>query len=346
MALAVTSPPQSGKLNGPPAPVTRTIAMKRNLFILAGLVVLLWGAWYAFQTDEQTELSIRARHDFFKADSLSVDSIAVKYATWTHLSRRDGRWIVIFPDWQQDADPNILGQVFRCTKDMVMENLISTKSAKHGSFQVDTLSGTVMRFFSGGSPVAEFVMGKAGADFNHTYIRQLQSDSVYLARGDFQRVFRRVPSDWGSRVIFPTDSSKLLSIRWLTQEGEVRAARGDDGVWKVYQNGSTVGLPVDTAVFNVRLRRMCPLTTDAFALEGTGVAAETGNPFLQLILDSRDGRSDTLLWNHTPEAESRMFAFRPGRPKPLYIFYRSSYDRLKGIFNDLVAKDGIQRSGE
>ena len=320
--------------------------MKRNLLILAGLAVVLWGAWYAFHTVEQAELSIRERRDFFKADSLSVDSIAVKYATWAHLARRDGRWTVIFPDWQHDADPGILSQVFKFTNEMVLENLISTKPAKHGSFQVDTLSGTVMQFFSGGEPVIEFVMGKSGADFNHTYIRQLHSDSVYLARGDFQRVFRRVPSDWGSKVIFPIDSSQLHSIRWITQEGEVRAARGDDGMWKVYKDRGTVGIPVDTSVFNVRLRRMCPLNTDAIALDSKGATAETDNPYLQLILDSRDGRSDTLLWNHTPESESRMFAFRPGRPKPLFIFYRSSYDRMKGIFSDLVAKSGIQRSGE
>jgi hypothetical protein len=320
--------------------------MKRNLFILFGLMVILWGAWYAFHTEERAELSIRERRDFFKADSLAVDSIAVKYATWVNLNRRDGRWNVIYSDWQHEADPNILGQVFKFTNEMVLENLISTKPEKHTSFQVDTMMGTVLRFFSQGAPAAEFVMGKAGADMNHTYIRQLQSDSVYMARGDFQRVFRRVPADWGSRMIFPTDSSQLNSIRWISKTGEVRVARGDDGVWKVYKDGGATGLPVDTSVFNVRLRKMCPLNTDAFAMEGTGVTAETDNPDWQLILDSRDGRSDTLLWNHTPESESRMFAFRPGRPKPLYIFYRSSYDRMKGIFSDLVAKDGIQRSGK
>jgi hypothetical protein len=229
---------------------------------------------------------------------------------------------------------------------MVLENLISTKPAKHQSFQVDTLTGTVMQFFSDGLPVAEFVMGKAGADFNHTYIRQLQSDSVYLAKGDFQRVFRRVPSDWGSRVIYPTDSANLQSIRWITQDGEVRVARDGSGQWLVYKDGGATGLPVDTSVFNVRLRRLCPLTTDAFALEGTGALAEVDNPFMQLILDSKDGRSDTLLWNHTPESESRMFAFRPGRPKPLFIFYRSSYDRIKGIFSDLVMKQSIPRADE
>ncbi|HWO58326.1 MAG TPA: DUF4340 domain-containing protein [bacterium] len=320
--------------------------MKRNTLVLAGLVVLLWGAWYVFHTEEKTELSIRERRDFFKADSTAVDSIAVKYANWAYLSRRGGNWTVIFPEYSHAADPNILRDVFRFTNEMVLENLISTRPEKHSSFQVDTTSGTVLQFFAGGVPVAEFVMGKAGADFNHTYIRQLQSDSVYMARGDFQRVFRRVPTDWGSRVIAETDSAQLVSVRWITRDGEVRVARADNGPWLVYKDGAAAGLPVDTAVFNVRLRRFTPLTTDAFASAGTGVEAETDNPYMQLILDSRDGRSDTLLWNHPKEDDGRYFAFRPGRPKPLFIFYKGSFDRIKGVYADLIDKGGIKRIDE
>jgi hypothetical protein len=99
------------------------------------------------------------------------------------------------------------------------------------------------------------------------------------------------------------------------------------------------GLPVDTAVLKTRLQRMAPLRCDALALEGSGAVAETDNPHLQLIIDTKDGRSDTLLWNHPGENEQRMFAFRPGRPRPVFIFYKGSYDRMKGIFSDLVAKD-------
>jgi hypothetical protein len=317
--------------------------MKRNLLILAGLVLLLWGAWYIYHAEEKSQLSVRERRDFFKADSLTVDSIAVRYGTWTHLARRGGRWVVIFPEWQTDAAPNTLRDVFKFTNEMVLENLISTRAEKHRSFNVDSSTGTVLQFFSGGMPEAEFVMGKAGADFNHTYIRQLQSDSVYLARGDFQRVFRRVPTDWGSRVIFQVDSSQLASVRWISRDGEVRVSRGESGEWLVFKDRGQDGLPVDTTIFNVRLRHLCPLTIDTYASDGTGVAAQTDNPYLQLILDTRDGRADTLLWNHPSESDMRMFAFRPGRPKPLFIFYKGSYDRLNGIYRNLVAKDGIKR---
>ncbi len=314
--------------------------MKRSTLILAGLVVLLWGAWYLFHTEEKSELSIRERRDFFKADSLSVDSIAVKYGNWTHLAKRDGRWIVIFPDWETDAASNTLADVFKFTNNMVLENLISTRAEKHQAFKVDTMSGTVLRFFVAGTPAAEFVMGKGGADFNHTYIRQLHSDSVYMARGDFQRVFRHVPTDWGTRILFDVDSSQLAGIRWITRDSEVRAVRDQKGEWLVFKDGGTVGLPVDTSVFNVRLRRFSPFYIDSYTSQGVEVTAQLDNPYMQLILTATDGRADTTLWNHPLETDPRMYAFRPGRPKPLYLFFKDSYDRLTGVYRDLVAKPG------
>lgn len=318
--------------------------MKRTpLIILAGLAVVLWGAWYLFHTEEKSDLSIRERRDFFKADSLAVDSIAVRYGNWTHLVKRDGRWNVIFPEWETAADPNILRDVFKFTNEMVLENLISTRGEKHQSFKVDTLMGTVLKFYSSGEPQAEFVMGKAGADQNHTFIRQLQSDSVYMARGDFQRVFRRVPTDWGSRVIFDADTSELASIRWITKDAETRVSREETGEWLVYKNQSTFGLPVDTSVFNVRLRRVCPLMIDTFAGDATGVEAQLENPYLQLILTKKSGFADTLLFNHPSEGDMRMFSFRPGRPKPLFIMYKGSYDRLTGVYSELVARTEVKR---
>ena len=318
--------------------------MKRNTLILLALVVILWGAWYLFSSEEKHELSVMQKSQFFQADSTAVDSVAVKYGTWCQLVRRDGTWHVIFPDWSYPADERIVSDIFRFTNDMVLENLISTKAEKHEAFKVDTVRGTILRYFAQGNLAAEFVMGKAGADMNHTYIRQLQSDSVYMARGDFQKVFRRVPADWPTKVIFDADSSQLSRMTWLTKESKVWVERDPSGAWKVFRDGAAAGLPVDTTVFNVRLRRFSHFRTDAFALEGSGIVAQPDSVDLQTILESNDGRADTLLWNAGKGTDTRWFAFHPGRPKPLFIFYGSSYDRIKGIYSDLVMKDGVKRS--
>lgn len=317
--------------------------MKRNTLILAALVVVLWGAWYLYSSEEKQELSLQARLDFFHADSLAVDSVAVKYATWCSLVRRDGRWDVVFPDWSYPADSKITSDIFRFTNEMVLENLISTKAEKHTSFQVDTVNGTQLRFFENGVPTAEFVMGKAGADMNHTYIRRLGSDSVYMARGDFQRVFRRVPTDWPTRLIFDVDTISLARISWISADTKVWVERDAAGGWRVFKEGAAAGLAVDTSVFNVRLRRMCPMKCDAFVIDTNAARADLASPHEQIIIQASDGRADTLLFNAPRENDNKRYAFHAGRPRPLFIFYQNSYDRIKGIYTDLVLKGGAKR---
>ncbi|MEW5701132.1 MAG: DUF4340 domain-containing protein [Candidatus Zixiibacteriota bacterium] len=315
--------------------------MKRNTLLLLALAVVLWAIWYFYSGSERRELSVIERREFFQVDTLAVDSIAVKYASWTHLARRGGQWFCIYPDWSYPADDRVLTDIFHTTNDMVLENLISTKSEKQRTFEVDTLRGTMMEFYVHGEPVARYVVGKAGADYNHTYMRRVGSDSVYMARGDFQRLFRRVPSDWVSKTVFDLDSAQIDTIRWITAERETRLFRATDRSWRVSATGVVGEHPVDTAILNVRLHRLCPLRADAFAPEGGTVKAEMDHPGAQLIVSRADGRADTLLWNPEvaqPGGETRMYAFLPGRPLPLFIFFKGSYDRLVCRYEDLVAK--------
>jgi hypothetical protein len=145
--------------------------------------------------------------------------------------------------------------------------------------------------------------------------------------------------DWGSRVLFEVDSSQLASIRWIKKDEEIRVVRTEGGPWLAYKNDGTVGLPVDTSYFNLRLRTLCPLTVDTYASEGTGKVAQVEAPHMQMILQAFDGRADTLLWNDPSTTDNRMYAFRPGRPKPLCIFHQGTYGRITATFPELVAKN-------
>lgn len=313
--------------------------MKRSTAILIVLVVILWGAWFFYSRSEHRDLSVTERREFFHADSLTTDSIAIRAATWTHLVRRGADWVVVFPDWSYQSDPRIISEIFRTTNEMVLENMIATRSDRHRTFEVDTVKGTIMQFFSHGQPQAQFVMGKQGSDFNHTYIRRLGSDSVYLARGDFQRVFRRPPSDWVSKVIFDADSAHLSEVQWITPDGETKITRAPDRSWLVWKSGATEGTAANDSILNIKLKNLCPLRTDAYAPEGNAVVADLDHPGLQLIMTLDDGRADTLLWNPIAEKDDRTYAFHPGRPKPLFVLFKGSYDRLNGRYEDLIKSD-------
>jgi hypothetical protein len=315
--------------------------MTRKLLYLAGILVLLWGVWYFYSASERRSLAVPQHRDFFWTDSLKVDSVAIRYATWTHLVRRNGRWVVLTRGGELPADAQKLAQAIRTNNEMVLENLISTRQDKFEKFDVDTSRGVVMHLFAQGRPLSEFVLGKMAPDFRHTYVRRLASDSVFMARGNFQRIYNRAPTDWRSTLISDLDSTTIDTIRWIEPDrGETRLIHMPDKSWMVWKLGLDHPMPVDTAIANLKLRMLSPLRADAFPVEGDPSIPKFDTLGLQLIVHATDGRADTLVWNPVAETESqRTWAIRPGRPYPAYIFFRGSYDRLLGRYETLVKHD-------
>lgn len=315
--------------------------MKRHSLILMGLLIVLFGGWYLLQRAERSDLSVPELRGMFLVDSTTVDSIAFKYATWTHLSKgSDQTWRVQMPGWSHPASGEMIASMFRATTEMVLENLIATKRAKHQKFQVDTVAGAILEFFEAGQPVSRMVLGKRGGGFGHTYVRRLESDSVYEARGDLLQIFRRPPSDWMSKAVFGFDSTTVLRVRWSEGAEETILERTADRTWQVRQSGAREGVPVDAGLVAVRLGKLCPLTADALQPYPSAISPHFENPGSQVIIEVFDGRTDTLLFNPIDEEQGgRIYAFRPGRDKPIFIFFQSSYDRFFGRYDELVKTD-------
>jgi hypothetical protein len=313
--------------------------MTRRLLILAGALICLWGVWYVYSSSERATLSVNERTDFFWVDTLRVDSAAVKYADWTHLAKRNGKWYVERPAYSWPADEGLLSRILETTNNMVLENVISTNAVKFEKFQVDTTYGRVLRFFSGGTPLAEFVIGKLGAGSMDTYVRQFKSDSVFLARGQFQQLFTMMPDQWKSRVVFDVDSSEVDTIRWICPDGETRLARGADRVWTVWETGKGQPVPADTAALNAKLTQLCPLRTNNFHPEGNPDVPTFDTLSLQLIVVTSDHRADTVVYSIPGEGSGKVYARCPGRAEPTFLFYKTAYDKLIGRYDDLVSKD-------
>lgn len=313
--------------------------MIRKLLILAGILMALWGGWYAYSSKEDAALSVKERKDFFWVDTLKVDSAAVKYADWTDLAKRDGKWYVIRPAYTFPADENLLSRIIGTTNNMTLENLISTNAVKFDKFQVDTTLGRVMRFFSGGNPLAEFVIGKLGAGSVDTYVRQLNSDSVFLARGQFQQLFTMMPDQWKSPIVIDADSSQVDTIRWIYPKSETRLARNPGGMWSVWETGKGQPAPVDSAALDAKLKLVCPLRNNSFVPEGNPDVPTFDTLSLQLIVVKNDQSADTVVYNIPGEKSGKVFARYPGRPEPTFLFYKTAYDKLVAHYDDLIVKD-------
>lgn len=318
--------------------------MVRKLLILAGVLLLLWGVWYMYFSSERAELSVKERTDFFWVDTLKVDSAAVKYADWTHLAKHGGKWYVVQPTYSYPADEDLLSHIIETTNNMTLENVISTNAVKFEKFEVDTLRGRVMEFFANGEPLAEFVIGKLGPGAVDTYVRQLNSDSVFIARGRFQQLYTMMPDQWKSRVVFDMDSSEVDTIRWIYTNSETRLARGADGVWTVWETGKGDPAPVDSAALAEKLKLVCPLRTNNFVPSGNPDVPTFDTLSLQLVAVTKDRRADTVVYNIPGEESGKVFGRRPGRPEPTFLFFKTAYEKLVARYDDMIVKDTTDSS--
>lgn len=309
--------------------------MKRSLIFLVVVLLALWLGWHFYSSSEEERLSVPQHEQFFVVDTALVDSAAMKYADWTHLSKIDGKWMFHGDGYIYPANTEQLMRVFETTNEMVLENMISRSPSKFRRFEVDTTRGRVMRFFHEGEPLAEFVIGKLGPGITHTYARRLDSDSVYLARGRFRNLYTQMPDMWKSSVIIPCDTSTIDTIRWIYPDEEVRLARGTDDTWTAWS--SVEGeQPADSAAVSRILYRMCPFSTHTFLPDGSPDAPDFSSLALQLIMVQANGTADTVIWAEQEPDEQRLFARLPGQDLPIFLFGEQVFNEIAYPFDSLV----------
>ncbi|MBD3297858.1 MAG: DUF4340 domain-containing protein [candidate division Zixibacteria bacterium] len=315
--------------------------MKRSLIVLVVALVALWLGWHFYSSSEEERLSVPQHERFFVVDTSLVDSAAMKYADWTHLSKIDGQWIFHGDDYTYPANAEQLMTVFETTNKMVLENMISRSPSKFRKFEVDTTRGRVMRFYHEGEPLAEFVIGKLGPGVTHTYVRQLDSDSVYLARGRFRSLYTQMPDMWKSSVIIPCDTSTVDTIRWIYPDEEVRLARSADDTWMAWSS-VTGEQQADSAAVSRVLNRMCPFTTHTFLPDGSPDNPDFSSLALQLIIVHGAGTADTVIWAEKKPDEQRLFARLSGQGKPIFLFGRQAFDQIAYPFDSLVVSESAE----
>ena len=313
--------------------------MKRNLLLLVFALAILWFGWYLYSSSEAEKLAVPQHMDFFVVDTLAVDSVEVKYADWTRLAKIGGEWIVYADGYTFPANTEQLTKLLNATNSLVLENMISRSPAKFKKFEVDTTRGRVMRFFSQGKPLAEFVIGKLGPGVSHTYVRRLDSDSVYLARGRFQQLYTLMPDMWKSSIIVDCDSSTIDTIRWVYPDHEIQLARATGEPWTVTSSRVVQPQPVDTAFVGRLLYLMCPLYTQTFLPDSSPEEVVFDKIGLQLIMTQSDGAADTIIWKDVPPNENRMTARYASQPKPIFLFARQRYEQIAPPYDSLVARE-------
>jgi hypothetical protein len=314
--------------------------MKQKVLILSALFVAALAVFLLYKSAEKKHLSAENIHEFFWADSNLIDSLAIKYGTWTHLFRgADGWQMIVDADLVYPAAGADISEAIRSTNEMVLSDLISINPDKQSKFTVDTIMGTVIEFYGRGKSLSEFVLGKIGQDMTHTYVRRVGSDSVFLAKGRFSSIFTKPPSSWMDRQVFNYEPDELREVRWAFPDREIRLRRDEQGIYQLSRNPGLAWVACDSAKAAAKFNLIGKLFYSAFQPPEREHEASFESPLLRLSVFDTAGAEHRVLFAEDTSVTTRVFVIPEGRPRPIGILFTQRYERLLADDNDLLAAD-------
>lgn len=100
------------------------------------------------------------------------------------------------------ADPQKVQGIITAITDLQKGTAVSDNPAKQGVLQIAPAGLKVTLFDAKGKKLARLFVGKQGPDLFSSFVRDEESDTIYLVEGNLQGLLNRQFSDWKNQ---PTD---------------------------------------------------------------------------------------------------------------------------------------------
>ena len=220
-------------------------------------------------------------------DEISKIKIISKKKT-QELSKIDNQWAVSSAG-NIKADQKAVSDILDCIKEMRKEEIISANSGKKANFEVDEERGVEVKLYKGEDQLADFFVGKAGADFNSTYVRAADEDNVYAVK-KFVRVYFD-KSDFRDLAIFNFDKEKVSEIV-IDQKGKDPVIlQKKDGKWKAEWYDK---FKMNENKVNSLLSSLSRLSAKDIVSDKDTAGAGFANPKMKIVIKFEDGSEEAL----------------------------------------------------
>jgi hypothetical protein len=211
-------------------------------------------------------------------------------------------WLVVSED-SFPAEAGVVDAMLSKVTGFSLKDMISSNPEKQQLYQVDSTGIAVTMETADGDTVASFVIGKAGPDYQSTYVRASGSSEVILAPGYLPQAFERGNRSWQDRTIYAFEPDDFLAVTVNHRDETVALKRNQAGQWFISEPES---LPADAGVVSRLLRTLGRLRCDDFAgrtrLPEYGLAASDSS----LHFTTADGAEHEIVFG-SPTEDDRVY---------------------------------------
>ncbi|NIN00028.1 MAG: DUF4340 domain-containing protein [candidate division Zixibacteria bacterium] len=306
--------------------------MKKPIYVLIAVFLLFVTIYLVLVQKEKKTFSPRTVENFLGLDSVSVNRIEfIKYDTKMVFQKIGQQWYIVEPDSYR-ADNKAIGQLVSLASHLTVGEIISSNPEKQILFQVDSLTGTGLDFFSGDRQLASVVVGKMSDDYMHAYLRKTGSEDVYLAKGFFSSITQQRVDHWRDRQILAFDPGLVTEVEFTQGKDKFKLTR-EDTVWQLSAPPYRETATADHEKTEDYIRTLAEIRSDKFPLKNEIVGMRFENPELVIKLTFADGHEEKLLATKASGEGNRYFV-KTDQSESVFVLFEYNYKRLAKKLED------------
>lgn len=229
---------------------------KNNLFLLLLALGLVVAAYFILNQAGEKGKSISERELFFNIDSAQIDKFEL-YSDFGEivLEKGTGGWKLVKP-LEFLPDTGRIRRALSLFSHMYIINTASTNPAKQLLYGVDS-TGTRAKVYARNKLVADFIIGKNGANPRETFVRKNNSNKVLLVDGPMAFIIKAPDKDWRDRAIISIPESSVKDVSMMA-EGDNFELKLSGTEWKID------GKAVNQGIAGSFIRSLSGFTADFF----------------------------------------------------------------------------------
>ncbi len=306
--------------------------MKKPIYVLFAVFLLFVIIYLVLVQKEKKTFSPRTVENFLGLDSASVNRIEfIKYDTKMVFQKIGQQWYIVEPDSYR-ADNKAVGQLVSLASHLTVGEIISSNPEKQILFQVDSLTGTGLDFFSGERRLASVVVGKMSDDYMHAYLRRTGSEDVYLAKGFFSGITQQRVDHWRDRQILAFNPELVTEVEFSQGKERFKLTK-EDTLWQLSPHPYRETAVADQEKAEDYIRTLTDMRSDKFPLKNEIVGLRFENPELVIKLTFADGHEERLLATKAPGEGNRYFA-KTDQSESVLVLFEYSFKRLDKKLED------------
>ena len=131
----------------------------------------------------------------------AVDKVELTYKGETlTFEKKGGDWFIVKPK-EYKADATFATSVVEKLTDLKLVREAGQNKDKHKTFEIDAEGGVTLVALSKGAQLLKLIVGKNSSDFQGTFIRLPDSDTVYVSATAIAGTLKRSLKEWRDKTI-------------------------------------------------------------------------------------------------------------------------------------------------